>query len=356
MIAPSIVGLAAVLVRKRPAALVAVVLGVAVVTTRAQEPWQTSPAIKALYEKARAEGEVVLWGPQDRELDWIPAEFGKRFPAVKVTWSADRAANTKVITEQRAGRYAVDVLTFSLGGLLPLSERKMLGANEWSSWTSDSRAVLLDGTAAALYNLVYTVVYNEKLVKPEELPKTWDELLAPKWKGKLVASQFLLPRLLGFFALEWGEAKATAYARALLDQQDTLITRAPREVILQRGERVIGIGEFVSASLYWKSQGMSIGWAPMPVMAAAQFAVSPLARAPHPNAAKLLAGWLISGEAKTARERLRFDADVRPGATTALAGRLAATGSKIVYEDVPNMKARAAQYEAMSAIVAGRAR
>jgi ABC-type Fe3+ transport system substrate-binding protein len=321
-----------------------------------QESWPSSPSVKALYEKARAEGEVVLWGPQDRELDWIPAEFAKRFPGIKVTWSADRAANTKVITEQRAGRYAVDVLTFSLGGILPLSERKMLGTNDWQPWTADAQSVLLQGTTAALYNLVYTVVYNETLVKPADVPKTWDDLLQPRWKGKLVASQFLLPRLLGFFALEWGEAKATAYARALLDRQDTLITRAPREVILQRGERLIGIGEFVSAAMYWKSQGMTIGWAPMPLMAAAQFGVTPLAKAPHPNAARLLAGWMISSEAKAARERLRFDADVRPGAKTALAARLAATGAKIVYEDVPNMKARAAHYEALSALVAGRAR
>jgi iron(III) transport system substrate-binding protein len=328
----------------------------AVAVLPGQETWQSSAAVKALYEKARAEGEVVLWGPQDRELDWIAAEFGKRFPGVKVTWSADRAANTKIITEQRAGRYAVDVLTFSLGGILPLAERKMLGTNDWLQWSSDSQGVLLDGSAAALYNLVYTVVYNETLVKPAEVPKTWDELLAPRWKGKLVASQFLLPRLLGFFALEWGDARATAYARALLDQQDILITRAPREVILQRGERAIGVGEFVSAAMYWKSQGMTIGWAPMPLMAAAQFGVTPLARAPHPNAARLLAGWMISSEAKSARERLRFDADVRPGAKTALAARLAATGAKVIYEDVPNMKTRAAHYEAMSAIVAGRAR
>jgi hypothetical protein len=47
---------------------------------------------------------------------------------------------------------------------------------------------------------------------------------------------------------------------------------------------------------------------------------------------------------------------VRPGANTAFAAKLAATGARIVYEDVPNMKARAAHYEAMSAIVTGRAR
>jgi iron(III) transport system substrate-binding protein len=337
--------------------LAATWIGHALVAAPERASSQPNPAVQALYEHARREGEVVLWGPQDRELDWIPTEFGKRFPGIRVTWSADRAANTKIITEQRAGRHAVDVLTFSLGGLLPLSERRLLGGNDWSIWNADPQSVLLDGSAAALYNLVYTIVYNEALVKAAELPKTWEDLLTPRWKGKLVASQFLLPRLLGFLALEWGEPKTIAFARALIEQQDTLITRAPREVILQRGERLIGVGEFVGASLYWKkSLGMRIGWAPMPTMAAAQFAVAPLARAPHPHAAKLLAGWLASAEAKSLRERLRYDADIRPGAKTALASELAATGTRIIFEDVINMKARASHYEKMSAIVAGRVR
>jgi iron(III) transport system substrate-binding protein len=337
--------------------LLAAAIGHVLLAGREHTSGQTDAAIEALYEVARGEGEVVLWGPQDRELDWIPAEFGKRFPGIRVTWSADRSANTKIITEQRAGRHAVDVLTFSLGGLVPLSERRMLGTNTWSIWKADPQGVLLDGAAATLYNLVYTIVYNEALVKAAELPKTWEDLLAPRWKGKLVASQFLLPRLLGFLALDWGAPKTIAFARALIEQQDMLITRAPREVILQRGERLIGVGEFVSASLYWKkSLGMGIGWAPMPTMAAAQFVVAPLARAPHPNAAKLLAGWLASEEAKSLRERLRYDADVRPGAKTALASELAATRARIIYEDVSNMKARAAHYETMSAIVAGRVR
>jgi iron(III) transport system substrate-binding protein len=353
---------------RRPAAfsglLVAVVACLAL-TTGTSEPlvanqgptgWLTAPAIKTLYEQARQEGEVVVWGPQDRELDWIPAEFGKRFPGIRVTWSADRAANTKIITEQRAGRHAVDVLTFSLGGFLPVADRRLLGAMDWSMWKIERNDVLLNGSAAALYNLVYTVVYNERLVKPDELPRTWEDLLSPRWKGKLVASQFLLPRLLGFLALEWGEEQTIAYARALIEQQDTLITRAPREVILQRGERLIGVGEFVSASLYWKkSLGMSIGWAPMPIMGAAQFVVAPLATAPHPQAAKLLAGWLASAEAKVLRERLRHDADIRSGATE-LAGQFATARAKIIFETASNMKARAAHYEAMSAIVSGRVR
>ena len=39
----------------------------------AQAAWQDSPEIKALYEKAKAEGKVAIWGPQRNEVDWVPA-------------------------------------------------------------------------------------------------------------------------------------------------------------------------------------------------------------------------------------------------------------------------------------------
>jgi hypothetical protein len=94
----------------------------------------------------------------------------------------------------------------------------------------------------------------------------------------------------------------------------------------------------------------------MPLMPAAQFGASVLARAPHPHAARLLAGWLATPEAKLARERLRFDADVRPGSSSTLAATLARAGGRLVIEDVTNMKARAASYERLSAIVTARVR
>ncbi len=319
-------------------------------------PWMTSPAVQRLYEQAKTEGEVVIWGSQNRELSWIPEVFNARFPGIEVKWTADRAAGTKVVTEHRARRYSVDVFHFSLGGTLPVHRRRILGTNDWTIWGNRPDDVLLDGAAGATHNLVYAVVYNENLVAAADLPTSWDDLLTPRWQGKLVASQFLLPRLLGFLALEWGEAKATRYARALIDEQDTLITRAPREGLLQSGERVMAVGEFIGSAMFWKSEGLPIGWVAMPLMPAAQFVAAPLARAPHPSAAKLLSGWMTTEEAKAARERLRFNADVRPGAHSNLADVLESQGGRVLYEDLSNMMSRAALYEKLSAIVTGQAR
>jgi len=89
-----------------------------------QSDWRTSTEVRELYEAARAEGEVVIWGAQRRELAWIQEPFGKRFPGIEVKWTADRSAATKLITEYRASRFAVDLFHFSLGGMLPVDRRR----------------------------------------------------------------------------------------------------------------------------------------------------------------------------------------------------------------------------------------
>ena len=125
----------------------------------AQSDWQTSPEVRRLYEVARAEGEVVSLGAQRRELAWIQEPFGKRFPGIEVKWTADRSAATKLITEYRAGRFAVDLFHFPLGGMLPVDRRCVLATNDWTIWSNGPEDVLLDGKVGVTHNLVYAVVY-----------------------------------------------------------------------------------------------------------------------------------------------------------------------------------------------------
>ena len=53
------------------AALFALVSAGAPAPAFAQVSWQDNSAVRALYEKAKAEGEVVIWGPVQAEVDWI---------------------------------------------------------------------------------------------------------------------------------------------------------------------------------------------------------------------------------------------------------------------------------------------
>ena len=340
--------------------LIAILVGVLLVGAiashaGAQGSWVTSPAAQSLYEKAKAEKEVVIWGPDDDELNWIAAPFNKRFPGIEVKASADRAATTKAIAESRAGRHAVDVFLWSLGGILPLQERAMLGPNDWALWGVNPDDVFFGGNAAASHNLLYAVVYNSDRVKESELPKTWEGFLDPRFKGKLFASDFLMPRFLGFMALAWGEDKTLEFFRALRDRAEIQIVsgNAPRDAILKSGERLISIGDFVSNAVLWKSHGVPAAWHVLSPTGSGQFVVTPLAKAPHQSAAKLLAGWISTDEAKETRERRRFVADLRPGSRSKLAAQFRSLGLKIVYEDVANMKQRADYYNKFSPIVSG---
>ena len=97
----------------------------------AQPAAGVSPQLAELYEKAKPEGEVTIWAPGAPSVQWIPAEFAKRFPGVKVKWLGDQQASSRLIAEKRAGRHAVDVWTFSLGGTLEVQKRGLLEKYDW---------------------------------------------------------------------------------------------------------------------------------------------------------------------------------------------------------------------------------
>jgi iron(III) transport system substrate-binding protein len=324
--------------------------------TAAQPAWKDSPAVRALYAQAKQEGKVVIWGPQQREVDWIPEAFNSMFPGIEVQWLGDNNIITKAIAESRAGRNDVDVIHTSLGGVLPLNQRDMLAVVDWSAFGTAPGNTDLGGKVGLTNNLIYAVVYNKDKVKPADLPKNWSDLLEPKYKGKMVGSVFLLPRLVGFLGVVWGEDKALQFARDLVDKTDILLTRAPRESFLQSGERLYAVGDFDSASQFWASQGLPVDFViPQPV-AATQFVSTVLAKAAHPNAARLLAGWMTTPEAKQLRRKMRFETDIRPGADNDLARELQAPGVPIVIENEQNMALREQLYNKANPILSGQKR
>ena len=317
---------------------------------------ELSPALRELYAKARGEGQVVCWASGPAIVDWIGEEFSRRFPGIEVKWSADLDTPTKLIAEYRAGRHTVDTFTFSIGGMLPLHERGMFGAVDWAAYGVPAGDVFLDGRAAAVLNLVNTVMFNTKLVRREQAPKSWEDLLDPKWRGKIGASDVLLPRALAFLALSWGEERAAQYARDLRDKAQVLLTRAPTEGLLSSGERPIIVGEFVSTSDQWQSRGVPVDWVAMNPAGAVQFALAVMDKAPHPNAARLLAAWLVTDEAKELRAKLRHHVDVRPTARTPKGREQLGAHQQLVYEDVSTLKRRVELYNKLAPIVHGTAK
>ncbi|MFX7198020.1 hypothetical protein ABTI40_19610, partial [Acinetobacter baumannii] len=57
-------------------------------------------------------------------------------------------------------------------------------------------------------NVVYAFMYNEKKADKTLLPKTWNDVLKPALKDRMVASEFLMPRLSGALVFSMGHDEA----------------------------------------------------------------------------------------------------------------------------------------------------
>ena len=66
----------------------------------AHAAWQDSPKVKTLYEAAKKEGKVIVWGTHRREVSWIPAAFGKFFPGITVQVLGDNEIAVKAIARR----------------------------------------------------------------------------------------------------------------------------------------------------------------------------------------------------------------------------------------------------------------
>ena len=169
-------------------ALVTLALAALTATAGAQAAWKESPEVGKLYEAARKEGKVIVWGTQRREVEWIPSAFGALFPGIDVQVLGDNEIATRAISEARAGRHQVDVYWHSLTGTMPLVQRELLAANDWTPFGVSNENTAFDGRMGFTSNIVYTIVYNTKAVPESEVPKSWTDVLDPRLKGKLTAS------------------------------------------------------------------------------------------------------------------------------------------------------------------------
>lgn len=314
------------------------------------------PKVQELYAAAKREGQVIIWGTQRREVEWIPAAFEKAFPGIEVQFLGDNDIAVKAIAEARAGRHQIDVYQNSLTGTLPVVQRDLLANVDWSPFTIDRRNIAFGGKMAYTSNVVYTVAYNNKLAKETDAPKNWTDILDERYKGKGASSTFLLPRLIGGLGLAWGEDKALQFARDIVAKTNLLLTRAPRESLLQSGERLYAFGEIDSLIRAVAAEGLPVSQVvPQPVVVG-QFGATIMKDAPHPNAARLLAGFLASPEGKAARLQATSQADYGPTSDNPLARNLHSGKLEVVWDTPENMGAREALFGRAAAILTGQSR
>jgi iron(III) transport system substrate-binding protein len=139
-----------------------------------------------LVQAAKQEGELSLYFSHP-VVGSIAAAFEKKYGIKTKVWRASNdAIMQRVGAEAKAGRHEVDMLFGTTVDVEAASREKMLEPVQ-SPVQQDviDRGIAADRSWAVFSLDVITTAYNTRLVKKEDLPKTWDELNDPKWKGKL---------------------------------------------------------------------------------------------------------------------------------------------------------------------------
>lgn len=288
-------------------------------------------------EAAKKEGRVVVSIPTSAELrKEFESGFQKGFPSIELELSVARGASNinKIAEEQNAGVRNVDLhiggTTSIITGLLaqnyldPIMPMMVLpevkDPKQWWGghlWADNAKKYIYTFTAY----MTETIWYNTTLVKPEEI-SSWDNLLDPKWKGKIV---ILDPRSPGSGESNWAyllKIKGEPFL-AKLAAQEMMVGRNLRQLgeAVARGKSAISLGvsyytylPFIKAGLPVKSistikEGYYAG--------SGSGNLAALKGMAHPNAAKVFANWLLSKEGQSAVTKAlgqptrRFDVDTK---------------------------------------------
>jgi iron(III) transport system substrate-binding protein len=153
-----------------------------------------------------------------------------------------------------------------------------------------------DGYWTAFYMDTRVLAYNTRMLARENAPKTYEDLLLSKWKGKMAmddADYIMYGSLLEMM----GRERGLLFTKKLA-QQD-LIIRGGHPLLTQLligGEFPIYLDGFGSNIEKFKAQGAPIDWVALEPVIVSLNPVGMAVNAPHPNTAKLLVEFLLSKE------------------------------------------------------------
>ena len=270
-------------------------------------------------ELGKKEGKVVVSVPTSAELrKQFEAAFAAKFPGIELELNVARGGTNinKIVEEQAAGVHSIDLhiggTTSIITGLLGQNLLESLvpalllpevrePKNWWGGhiWTDRAKKYVYMFTAY----ITETAWYNSTLVKPEEIT-SYDDLLDPKWKGKIA---ILDPRTPGSGESTWaflwrikGEQFLTKLAA-----QDMLVGRNLRQLAesVARGKSALSIGVSYYTYLPFVKSGLPVK--PITTVKEGFYAssgsgnVALIKSAAHPNAAKVFVNWLLSKEGQT---------------------------------------------------------
>ena len=256
-----------------------------------------------IVELAKKEGVVVYYGGpgMNKPLMKAAQTFKSKY-GIEVQFNALRGneVREKVLAESRSGKVLGDLVSTGFNSMVTLKNVNVLqkvGATIPNLSFIPKDLLDQDNVLIPLYVNTYGILINTNLVKPQDEPKSWNDLLDPKWKGKLLSDD---PRAAGggnvFYTTTYSEFGREFHEK--LAQQKIHFTREylENEKAVARGDYPIYY-PFIMTDIYSNLQGTPTkAIAPIEGLPFVAIAAALVKDSLHPNAARLLLNWFLSEE------------------------------------------------------------
>lgn len=256
-----------------------------------------------VISKAKAEGKVVFYTSMETtDSERVLADFAKAYPEIKV--ELNRKSSSKILTqfatEAKAGTFLADLL--ETGGVDVAGVINDGYAQPYADRVPAAKAlppgfVQMNGQFVNGRSAVETFAWNTTLVKAGEEPKTWQDLLDPKWKGQILVEasdwDFMQGLAKGIFGND--QAKVRDYFTKLSANQPQLIDGHSQALAaLEAGQAKLAFGirgDQVQGDI--NEKGVPLAYNKNSIMFRLQGAIMAKG-APHPNATLVFLQWYLS--------------------------------------------------------------
>lgn len=288
----------------------AIAFACALLPAHAQQPdkalydYSGPDRMERIVAAAKKEGTLTVYASiAQRDIAKLTEMFEKQYGIKVVVWrSGSSEVLSRLLTEWRGKTYKADLIYDPVTELEALSREQMLQAVNSPVFKD-----LMPGSVSSnreRANVLLSVIvqgYNTKAVKKDDLPKTYNDLLDPKWKGK-IGIEAHEADWLGATVKRLGDEKTgiklfrdIAAANGMMVHKGHSLTKN----LVVAGDMPVLLTVFSYMVEQAKREGAPIDWFALEPVIARANAIGISRLAPHPNAALLFYEFLLGPDAQT---------------------------------------------------------
>ncbi len=275
--------------------------------------WASTPET---IEAAKKEGEVVWYGGgSGKEDEAVGQGFTRKYPFIQAKKFRIQSQTmiARFEAESVSGKHVADIVRTTDWYIYVAKQKGLLtkyDSPERKYYSAEFKDP--EGYYTAVWKYLHVIAYNTKLVPKAEVPRSYEDLLDPRWKGKIGFVDPVSASGITWFVNQLrmrGETEGLEFMRKLAAQNVSLRSSSTLLAnLVAAGELPIALDLYGYQVEQLKKEGAPINWVALEP-AVVHTVLAGISRyAPHPNAAKLFMDYLLSEEGQ--RIYLSFDYEV----------------------------------------------